>query len=195
MDCVHKNFSIKKIEKETLGQKFIYKTKVCSDCGAYLRGVEFERAYRVWLEKFYEERRDKFQVQCNLSGNLLLCLDKLLEDYPGINQTSLMRALVAVYLGYIDTNTVLAQELSFLIDEAVFASFSKSPKKRVNIQFKPKMMIEMLAIAEFTSEKVSKIIESSIETMMSLFASKDQKLKNFWENNIKKQLDIVLKAA
>ncbi|MBF0316452.1 MAG: hypothetical protein HQK52_23755 [Oligoflexia bacterium] len=46
-----------------------------------------------------------------------------------------------------------------------------------------------------SSEKVSKIIESSIETMMALFASKDQELKNFWENNIKKQLDIVLKAA
>jgi hypothetical protein len=196
LECSHKKFSLKTIEKVIFGLKFRQKTQVCSDCGAYLRGGDFEKAYSLWLEKIYRERRDKFQVQCYFSTNLLKCLDNFLLDYPGISSTAFMRILSIIYVDHIDPNPALLKRFNELLDQEIYNSFLKEKAtKKVNIQFKPKMMIELNSISELTDLKISQIIELSIQKMMTAITSQDPKLKAFWEKEIKTYLEILLKAA
>lgn len=196
MECAHKNFVNKIIEKEIFDLTFKHKTKVCKDCGAYLRGQEFERAYMHWLEGVYKDRRDKFQVQCHFSNNLIKCADNFLEDYPGISSTVLMRFLVTVYLNVIDVDEKLSSKLDGLLDPKVYESLQADKSQRkVNIQFKPKMMLDLVAISEVVEMKPYQLVETAVIKMMTAVTSQDRRMREFWEKEIKNYLDIFLKAA
>ncbi len=196
MECTHKKFAKETIEKEIFDLKFRHKTDVCKDCGAYLRGKEFEKDYMHWLKRIYKKRRDKFQVQCSFSNNLLKCADSFLEDYPGISHTVLMRLLVTVYVNVVDVNEKLASKFDSLLDSEIYDSFlNDKDKKKINIQFKPKMMLDLVAISEVTDMRPYQIAEQGALKMMSAITSQDKKLKEFWEKEIRSYLEIFLKAA
>ncbi|MBT3984562.1 MAG: hypothetical protein HOE90_24610 [Bacteriovoracaceae bacterium] len=196
MDCNHKNFSKEDAELDFLGMKFNHNTLVCNDCGAYLRGKDFESAYMEWLNERYHQKRDKFQVQCHLSKNLTMCLDKFIEDYPGVTQAALMRALVTVYINHIDINTDLVSRFNSLMNKDILSSFnSDDDRKKVNIQFKPKMMVQLISISELVLQRPSQICETSIIKMMACFTSQDENLKTFWNQEIQGYIDTILKAA
>ena len=196
MECSHKRSAIQTVEMEVLDNTFKCKTKVCKSCGAFLRGNEFEREYMIWLEKIYKGSRDKFQVQCHFSNNLLKCANKYLESYPGISSTVLMRSLVTIYLTIVDNNEKLSTTFEKLMDLEVYNSFMNNKnKKRVNIQFKPKMIVELISIADLLEITKSAIVEISIVKMMTAITSQDKKLRDFWEKEIKSYLEVFLKAA
>ncbi|MEZ4744365.1 MAG: hypothetical protein R3B45_18255 [Bdellovibrionota bacterium] len=196
MECSHKNFKEKLVEKKFLDLTFKHKAKVCSDCGAYLRGNDFERSYKTWLEEVYKNKRDKFQVQCHFSNNLIKCADNYLEDYPGVPITVFIRTLASIYLNIIDTNERLASKFNKLMDAEILNSFANdADRKRINIQFKPNMMLDIIAISEVVDLKAYQIIEDCILKMMTAITSHDQKLKNFWEAEIRSYIDVFLKGA
>lgn len=196
MECSHKSFSNKKVKKEIFDMVFETKTSVCNDCGAYLRNDEYEKKYMHWLEGIYKERRDKFQVQCHLSKNLIKCAEVYLEDYPGISPTVFFRALATIYFNVIDRDEKKSSHLESLLDSEVLESFTNNKdKKKVTIQFKPKMMIEIMAISEFLGMGPSAVVEEVIIKMMTMITSRDQKLREFWESEIRGYLDMFLKAA
>ena len=196
MECSHINISIRRVKKEIFDSTFIAKTSVCNDCGAYLRDDEYEKKYMRWLGNIYAERRDKFQVQCHFSKNLIRCLDKCLEEYPGISTSVFMRALVTVYFGVIDRNRKKSSKLDDLLDPLVLDSFvSDRSRKKVSIQFKPKMMIDLLAISEFLKMSTSEVVERVIIKLMVVITSQDQKVRKFWESEIRSYLEMFLKAA
>ena len=87
MVCEHKNIKKEKIEKNILDLTFEHETLVCQDCGAYLRGVSFEKAYMQWLEGIYKDnkRRSKFQVQCHFSKNLINSGESPYDEEGGDN--------------------------------------------------------------------------------------------------------------
>ena len=117
-------------------------------------------------------------------------------DYPGISSTAFMRILSIIYVDHIDTNPSLLKRFNELLDQEIYNSFLKEKAtKKVNIQFKPKMMIELMSISELIEMKISQIIELSIQKMMTAITSQDPKLKAFWEKEIKSYLEILLKAA
>ncbi len=149
-----------------------------------------------WLEGIYKDRRDKFQVQCHFSNNLIKCAESFLESYPGILPTVLMRFLIIVYLNIVDTNEELSAKFDSLIDSKIYDSFlNDKSRKKVNIQFKPKMMLDLIAISEVVGIKPSLIIETGVLKMMTAITSQDKKLRAFWEKEIRSYLDIFLKAA
>ena len=196
MDCSHKNFSNKKVSKEIFDLSFETRTSVCKDCGAYLRNDEFEKKYLHWLESIYKDRRDKFQTQCHFSKNLIKCAESYLEDYPGISSTVFMRALVTIYLNIIDMDEEKSAQLESLLDSEIYDSFlNDKDRKKVNIQFKPNMMIDLIAISEVIEMKPAAIVEDIVMKLMTVITSQDQKLRSFWESEIKSYLDMFLKAA
>lgn len=196
MECVHKSISNKKVKKEIFDMTFETKTSVCNDCGAYLRGVEYEKKYMHWLEGIYKERRDKFQAQCHFSKNLINCAEVYLEEYPGISPTVFFRALVTIYFNVVDSDEKKSNQLESILDAEIYDSFIQdNDRKKVNIQFKPKMMIELLAISEFLEMSTSSIVENVVVKFMTMIASHDQKIREFWENEIRGYLDMFLKAA
>ena len=196
MGCDHKKNSTQMVEKKILNTIFKCKTNVCKSCGAFLRDDKFERAYMLWLEKVYKESREKFQIQCHFSNNLLKCADKYLESHPGISPTVLIRSLVTIYLTVIDSNKKLSTTFEKLMDSEIYNSFmNDKDKKRVNIQFKPKMIVELISISELLEMTKSTIIENSVLKIMTAITSQHKKLRDFWEKEIKNYLEVFLKAA
>lgn len=196
MECSHKNVLNKKVKKEIFDLVFETTTSVCSDCGAFLRNEEYEKKYMHWLESIYKDRRDKFQTQCLFSKNLIECAESYLEDYPGISPTVFFRALAIIYFDIVDKDEKKSNQLESILDKEILDSFlSEKEKKKVTIQFKPKMMIELIAISEFLEVGPSSIVEEVVIKLMTVITSHDQKLREFWENEIRGYLDMFLKAA
>ena len=196
MECSHKSISNKKVKKEIFDMVFEAKTSVCKDCSAHLRNSEYEKKYMHWLEGIYKDRRDKFQTQCHFSKNLIKCAEAYLEEYPGISPTVFFRALVTIYFNVVDRDEKKSAQFESTLNTEIYQSFVHDKnRKKVTIQFKPKMMIELLAISEFLDESTSSIVEEVVVKSMTIITSHDEKLKNFWENEIRGYLDMFLKAA
>jgi hypothetical protein len=196
MNCQHENIEQKFVEKEFAGEKFRRKTPVCKNCGAFLRDKEYELAFLGWLEDVYKKDRNKFQVQCHLDAGLVTVADKFLAEYPGVSQSHLFRSLVVVYLDHIDSDVQLSATFDSLIDSKILDSFTrKHEKKRVNIQFKPKMLVELEAMADAIDSRPAVLVESAVVKMMSAITSQNSALKDFWEAEVMKYLDPILKAA
>lgn len=196
MECSHKNIAKRKVRKEAFDRVFEVKTSVCLDCNAILRDNDYEKKYMLWLEGVYKERRDKFQVQCHFSKTLINCADVYLEDYPGISVTVFFRALVTIYFNVIDHDEQKNSRLESLLNTDIYNSFIKDKdKKKVTIQFKPKMMIEIIAVAELFNSATSAIIEEVVLKLMTVITSQDERTRKFWENEIRHYVDMFLKAA
>ena len=196
MECLHKNVSHKKIKKEIFDMVFETTTSVCNDCGAFLRNENFEKKYMHWLESIYKNRRDKFQTQCHFSKSLIKCAETYLENYPGISPTVFFRALAIIYYDVIDKNEKKSNQLEIILDREILSSFvDEKNKKKVTIQFKPKMMIEIMAISDFLESSPTSIVEEVVIKLMTVITSHDHKLREFWENEIRGYLDMCLKAA
>jgi hypothetical protein len=196
MECSHKSISHKKVKKEIFDMVFEAKTSVCNDCGAHLRDSDYEKKYMHWLEGIYKERRDKFQTQCHFSKNLIKCAETCLEEYPGISPTVFFRALVTIYFNVVDRDENKSAQFESTLNTEIYESFIHDKnRKKVTIQFKPKMMIELLAISDFLGESTSSIVEEVVVKFMTMITSHDEKLRKFWENEIRGYLDMFLKAA
>jgi hypothetical protein len=196
VECSHRNISTKKVKKEIFDMIFEARNSVCSDCGAYLSDKEYEKKYMHWLAKIYFDKRDKFQTQCHFSKNIIKCAEVYLADYPGISPTVLMRALVTIYFNVVDRDEKKSTLLESLLDPEILESFTNDKdRKKVNIQFKPNMMIGLIAVAEFLEMSPSAVVEEVVVKLMTVITSQDQKLREFWENEIRGYLDMFLKAA
>lgn len=196
MTCSHKSICTKKVKKEIFEMCFEAKTSICNDCGAVLRDNEYEKKYMYWLEEIYKERRDKFQTQCHFSKNIISCTEAYLVNYPGISPTVFMRALVTIYFNIVDRDEKKSTLLESLLDPEILRSFTNDrDRKKVNIQFKPNMMIELIAISDFLDMSPSAVVEEVVVKLMTVITSRDQKLREFWENEIREYLDMFLKAA
>jgi len=196
MQCTHKNIKTKKVSREIFDMTFEAFTSLCNDCGAILRDNAYERKYMHWLEEIYKTRRDKFQIQCHFSKNIIRCAETYLIDYPGISPTVFMRALVTIYFNVIDRDEKKSTRLESLLDHEILKSFTNDKdRKKVNIQFKPNMMIELVAVSEFLAMSPSAVVEEVVVKLMTVITSHDQKLREYWENEIRGYLDMFLKAA
>lgn len=196
MECSHKIVSNKKVKKEMFDMVFESTTSVCSDCGAFLRNEDYEKKYMHWLESIYKDRRDKFQTQCHFSKNLIRCAESYLENYPGISLTVFFRALAIIYFDIVDKDEKKSNQLESILDKEILDSFlSDKEKKKVTIQFKPKMMVELIAISEFLEASPSSIVEDVVVKLMTVITSHDHNLREFWENEIRGYLEMFLKAA
>ena len=195
MECSHKKISSKVVSKKIFGEVFRTSTKVCEECGASLQDDVYEKKYMKWLEDLYKKRRDKFQVQCFLSNNLIKCVEEFLKKYPIIPISTFMKFLVIIDLEIIDKDEKKSSKLESLIDLEVLSSFLSNEKTKVNIQFKPSFMNDLLGIAETLDYTPTIIVERSIVKLMTVITSEDKKLRQFWENEIQGYLDFFLKAA
>lgn len=196
MDCSHKKSSKKRVKKEIVEETFIAQTQVCDQCGAFLHDDEYEIKYMRWISKLYGQKRSKFQTQHHFSKNLVKCAEEYLKRYPTIPISVFMRALVIVYFEIIDKDVRKSSQLEQMQDETVLNSFLKDKNKiKVNIQFKPQFMIELIDIAELINQTPSALVGDIIIKLMTIITSEDQKLRQFWENEIRMYLDMFLKVA
>lgn len=196
MDCQHEKIETQIVEKKIAGESFTHDAAVCTICGAFLRDKDYEVAFLDWAEGVYKRDRNKFQIQCYFDVELLSVADKLLREYPGVSHSYFFRSLVVVFLDHIDSDARLAAQFDALLDASVLDSFTQKPEKKlINIQFEPKMLLELEAVAVAIECRPSRLVESSVVKMMSAITSQNAALKEFWELEILKYLDPILKAA
>ncbi len=196
VDCQHEKIEKQVVEKKFAGESFTHDAAVCTICGAFLRDKDYEVAFLDWVEGVYKRDRSKFQVQCHLNVGLLSVAEKFLGEYPGVTHAHLFRGLVVIYLNHIDSDARLAEQFAALLDASVLDSFTrKCQKKRVNIQFKPKMLLELEAMADVIKCRPAQLVESSVVKMMSAITSQNAPLKALCEREIMKYLAPILKAA
>lgn len=148
-----------------------------------------------WLEGIYKDRRDKFQTQCHFSNNLIKYSKTYLEEYPGISPTVFFRALVTIYFNVVDSDENKSSQFESILDSEIFDSFeTDKDRKKVTIQFKSKMMIELMAISEFLGISSSTVVEEVVTKIVTMITFHDDKLREFWETDIRVYLEMFLKA-
>ena len=169
---------------------------VCNNCGAFLRGREYEEKYNCWLEETYKGHRDKFQIECHFSKDIIECMKKYLADHPGTSLNAFTKALVVIYFNVVDRDEKKSIQLESLLEQEILKSLTNDgDKRKLNIQFAPKMMIELIAIAESLDVGPSVIVEEVVMKLMTAFVSQDPRLREFWGSEIHGKLDMILKAA
>lgn len=186
----------KVVAKEFLGEVFRHETLECAETGAYLHGPEFEAAYRDWLNELYKSKRAKFQIQCHFGDSLMRCADSYLVQHPGVATTVFFRILATSYITIIDGDEKLSERFDGLLDANVYDSFVDSDgRTRVSIQFKPAMMVDIVATSEVLEMKMSQIVEESILKMMTAIVSQEPEMRAFWRDKVSAMIDVMLKSA
>jgi hypothetical protein len=177
-DCEHGSFSRKEISEKFLDLTFKYKTQVCHDCGAYLYNKNYEKARSAWLKEIYQKNRSRFQIQAFFSQNLLDCANEYLLEHPGVSETDLLRILTTFYIDIIIMDQRLSKKFDSLLDLEVNTSLSRTgPGIRKGIQFKPRIMMDILAFNEAFDFKTSFIVEKSVEKMMTALTSQNDQVR------------------
>ena len=104
--------------------------------------------------------------------------------------------MVTIFLNVIDADEEKSSQLESLMDSEIYESFvSDKDRKKINIQFKPIMMLDLIAISEVIDLKPAAIVEDVVIRLMTMITSQDERLRSFWESEIKNYLDMFLKAA
>lgn len=196
MTCPHLHTSTKRVKRSFLELTFSHETLVCDDCGAYLRGEEYEKAYGKWLEEMYKAKRSKFQIQCHFSDHFITCAESYLEDHPGVSMTEFLRILATSYLNIIDIDEVRSARFDAILDRDVLESLQESPERtRFSIQFKPAMMADIVAISEVLGMRMSHVVEESVLKTMTAIVSQDPQMADFWEREVRGVVEMLLKSA
>jgi hypothetical protein len=195
IECLHINATTKKVIKEIFDLHFNAETKVCNNCGASLRGNDYEEKYNGWLERTYKDNRDKFQIECHIPNDITECIKIYLADYPGTTIATFMKALVVIYFNVLERDEKISLQFESLLEHEILKSHTNNKdKKNVNIQFSPKMMIELIAVAESLDVDPSAIVEEVVIKLTTIFSSRMPSAKEFWANEIHRHLDMLLKA-
>jgi hypothetical protein len=194
-NCEHENLILKKTSDTFFGETFDFKAEVCQDCGAYIWDDSVENQFNDWLGVLYQKKRTKFQVQFFLSKNAKDILEEFSNNYPGIPNTTILKIFVAVYLDIIEPNENYKKRFDKVIRGEIFESFQKGKFEKFKIQLKPNAFREYTAMAHLAGISLASMVEESVERMLALCVETDQKLREFWIQNIKKEFNRYLKVA
>jgi len=195
IECSHKDLKNETHERKFQDEVFKYKSKTCLDCGAVLWNEVNEKKFNSWLIDLYKQKRHLFQVQYNLSENVIQCVDKLSERFPWIDQSLLIRALVVLNLDVVEENQEILNLVEGHLESEDYKHLTSGAMIAKKLQFKPNGMQEILAYSGMLKVRPSKIIEESINRILLLGIKADPILKAFWEDTIIKNLETILKAA
>ena len=194
-DCLHSSATIKKVEKCLFDLKFITESLVCNKCGAILRGKEYEENFNIWLAAKYQNNPEKFQLDCYFPHNIFQAAQEYLKAYPGTSIDSFLKALVVIYFNLFDQSEIESTPLKYLESEISKLIASNEDRRQVSIYLKPKLMIEILAITEVFGVSSSALVEEVVIKLMAAYLSREPRLRRFWDLEVHKYLDLILKAG
>jgi len=195
MSCQHHHFSLGVMHKYFLNETFSFETDICDECQHYLWTKNIEMKYKQWLAQLYKTNRHRFQIQCQLSSNVLKVALEFQKDYPSIKLTAIFRALVITYIHFVDPNKELLKTIETILDSSIEASYKLSPKESVKIQFNPYILLDINAVALILGWKTSYVVEFSIIKMMTILTSTNEPLEVFWRREVLVFFETILKAA
>lgn len=193
--CEHAKITRKKVSKECLGETFETRTSVCTSCGAELWDEAAQKAFSNWLAKLDRSKRDRFIIQFSLSKNTLRCLDRLIGEFPGSDRAKVLRAMVMFFVERVAPRQEWADLVERIVDRDIYQDLLKGNREIVKVHFSPFAMMDIHSWANLAELKPRELAESAAVRIFAFYIENDPVMQQFWEQNIKPELSLILKAA
>lgn len=194
-ECNHSKYRNQIHERMFQGEVFTYKAQTCQQCQSVLWNNKIQKKFNEWLVDLHKNKRHLFQIQYSLSDHAVSCVEKLNERFPGIDQSLLVRALVMVNLEIVEEDEKILEVVEENLGSEDYLVLIDGKQHAKKLQFKPNGMVDILTYADMLKMKPGKIIEDSLYRILLLSIRTDPVMKEFWENTILKNIEIILKAA
>ncbi len=191
-ECTHSNTYRATVERELSGHVFKAQALVCSDCGAELWDNKVSIKFNDWLTELGLKPR----IQFRMSHVAQQCLDEILLKFPGSNKTVLVRAMIAVYLHFLQRGASTNDIFNEIFDSSVYQSFntdSNTPFFTTDVR--AFFYFDIQSWGKSFDLKPNEIASEAFHLMMALCVSEDAKLKEFWNKVVFPQIETIIKAA
>jgi hypothetical protein len=194
-NCQHEKTVQKKIKKDCLGEKFETSAAVCFHCGSELWDQDTQKTFSNWLIKLDCKKRDRFIIQFSLSKNTLQCLDRLIDEFPGSDRAKILRALVMFFTERVAPRQEWSDLIEQIITRDVYKKLISGNREIVKVHFSPFAMIDIESWANLIEVKPRELAESAAVRIFAFYIENDPVMRRFWEENIRPELSLILKAA
>lgn len=193
--CEHPQVRTEMVKKEYFGEQFTAKGVVCAECEAILWDSKLQEKFNDWLIRLDASKRDKFTIQFSLTERALECLEHLAKQFPGVNDSQILRALAVIYFNKVAPNPEFARRIESITESDVFKSLLTGEKRRSKVHFKPSALLDIHSWAKIVDLPPSRLLEESILRVFSVYIENDPEMKEFWKANILPDLELILKAS
>lgn len=193
--CEHAKFTRKKITKECLGKTFEAAGRVCSSCGAERWDTEAQRAFSDWLGKLDRNKRDRFVLQLSFTEDTIRCLDRMIDEFPGSDRAKVLRALVMFYLDRVAPRQEWADVVEGIVEREVYRKLTSGTREIVKVHFSPIAMLDIESWGRISELKPRELAENAASRILAFYIENDPVMHRFWEENIRPEISLILKAA
>ncbi len=193
--CEHLKTSKKKITKDCFEETFETRTEVCTHCGAELWDSDAQSAFSAWLEKLDRKKRDRFILQLSLTRNTLHCLDRLVGEFPGSDRAKLLRAMVMFFAERVVPRKEWTDLVEKITKREVYEDLLKGSREIVKVHFNPFAMLDLHSWAKIGDLKPRELAENAAVRIFAFYIENDPVMHRFWEENIRPEISLILKAA
>lgn len=194
-NCQHEEVTQKKIKKDCLGEKFETKGSVCSHCGAELWDQNTQKIFSNWLATLDRKKRDRFIIQFSLTNNTLQCLDRLIDEFPGSDRAKILRAMVMFFTERVAPRQEWSDLIEQITERDVYKKLMSGNREIVKVHFNPFAMLDIESWANLIEVKPRELAESAAVRIFAFYIENDPVMRQFWEENIRPELSLILKAA
>jgi hypothetical protein len=185
------------VEKEFLGNRFVYSTEVDESTGKALWSRDIDIQFAKWVYDLKNTDRELFKVQYSISLNAYGVLSRL-KDLIGVYDDSLLvRAITITFINHVDTRKGkgILKRLSEYKKSPDLDMLKDGEILKKNLYFSPNGMRDVEAYASLTGFKKSAVVQNALYSVLLISINEDAEIKKFWEDVIWGQLTTIAKAA
>lgn len=189
--CNHKNTETKKIKRSFLSHEFTTNGKACKECGAELWDNIVHSSFHNWLNNLEIDNQKQYKI----SENTQALLKKLSEQFYCNDESKLVRSIITVVSKKL-SNKRYNKLFNSLMESPDFRSLSEEThnvSKKVRIT-NPKSLYEYENWKEILDFNDSEFIRTLIVLVLVINKQVNNEFSQFWENEIKEALEMVLAA-
>ena len=140
--------------------------------GALLWNNEIEQKYNEWLLEIFSKNKEVFTIQkISIPPVVMEVINGIIKSNPGCDRSSVIRAMVRVYLDRVDSNEKLRHKIEEFYNQPEFkAEIAETfGVETVKVRFMPKGYIDIKAYAELYDLKPKEVIENILYRIASCF--------------------------
>jgi hypothetical protein len=151
-NCEHEKIEQRLLTRSYLGENFTYLGEVFKDCDSSLWTNKNKEDFKQWLNELHKNKRHLFQIQYLISENQKKYLEKLNETFFGVDESTLVRAIIVIYL------KIVAQFDGNYEKSEVYNSLKGNKTIHKKVQFRPAGMQDIVSIKEMLNVKLKALL-------------------------------------
>ena len=192
--CPHAHTTSQTLKTPFFNKTFEAEASVCLDCGQTLWTTATQSHFQTWVADLKNQRRNSFQVQFYLPKGAHSGLEALLTRFPSVPKSALMRAVTSLYLSVRARRPEFDQISRELVELGSYRLVSSGPRRKTSLQFSPMALLELQAWTSRLNRPAYKIVEEAIYKILALSVEPSPKLHELWEDDLKPQLELILRS-